>query len=382
MKNKKIIPLLDLKSEYLFLKKDIQKAFFECLKTQQWILGEQVLELEKYVCRYIKTRHAIGVASGTDALLLSLRALALLRAKNGYFEKKNEIITTPFTFVATAEAIIRSGATPVFVDIDPDTFCISPQAIEKAVTKNTVGILPVHLYGLASDMFAIKRIAAKYNLFVVEDCAQAFGGAYGKKRLGSFGDCGAFSFFPSKNLGAYGDGGCITTNNNKLAQSIRMLRSHGQKEYADALYIGYNSRLDTLQAAILLAKLKHIDTFIALRRDIARQYKKALCGCKKVQLPYESENTFHSYGLYTIKVNSDRDGLQQFLNKRGIAARIYYHKPLYAMKAFERSEHRGTFVGLKSILGKVISLPMHPFLKPEQIQYIARCINEFYTHGK
>jgi len=367
-----------LQSEYLFLKKDIQKAISGCLQDQQWILGKPVWEFEKQFARYFNVANAIGVASGTDALLLSLRALAFLRRKQGYFEKKDEIITTPFTFVATAEAIMRSGATPAFVDIDPDTFCICPAAVKRAVTKNTVGILPVHLYGLASDMTSINRIASNYNLFVIEDCAQAFGGSYQKRKLGSLGTCGAFSFFPSKNLGSYGDAGAIVTADAKLAALIRLLRNHGQDEQGNAFCAGYNSRLDSIQAAVLLAKLKHINTFIALRRNVARQYKNALSGCKHLQLPHVFKGGFHSYGLYTIKVDSGRDRLLQFLNQQGIAARVYYQKPLYTMKAFKQAKRYGSFHGLKSILGRVISLPIHPFLKRMQVQYIGRCVRSFY----
>ncbi|MBU1523445.1 MAG: DegT/DnrJ/EryC1/StrS family aminotransferase, partial [Candidatus Omnitrophica bacterium] len=232
-------------------------------------------------------------ASGTDALLLSLRALAIKEKNKEYFDKKDEVITTPFTFVATAEAIVRSGATPVFVDVNLATFNICPKEIKKAITKNTVGILPVHLYGNSCRMDEILKIAKENNLFVVEDTAQAFGGTYstkgaclparqgsasgGKgKKLGTIGNCGAFSFFPSKNLGGCGDGGLIATNNIRLAELVRILRNHGQIKKYNASYIGYNSRLDSIQAAILLVKLKYVDKFNQLRREIAKKYMRHL----------------------------------------------------------------------------------------------------------
>lgn len=372
------MPLVDLKREFAFLKRDVEKAIHSCCVSQQWILGSAVSEFEKRIARYINVKHAIGVASGTDALLLSLSALALNRKKKPHFDKKDEIITTPFTFIATAEAIMRSGATPVFVDINPETFNIDPAAIEKAITKNTVGIVPVHLYGLSADMQRICACAKKYNLFIVEDCAQAFGGTYYGKKLGSFSDCGAFSFFPSKNLAAYGDAGCITTSNDNLAEIVRMLRNHGQDKEGDARYLGYNSRLDALQAAILLAKHKHINTFIALRRNIARKYNLLLRQSRFVQTPSAAKFYYHVYGVYTIKVSSKRKQFMNYLHNQGISARIYYPKPLTAMKLLKTAKQKGTFKGLQDVLPKVISLPMHPFLKYEEIAYISRAIHAFY----
>ncbi|MBP7089013.1 MAG: DegT/DnrJ/EryC1/StrS family aminotransferase, partial [Candidatus Omnitrophica bacterium] len=329
------IPLLDLKREYLFLKKEIDKQLEDCFATQQWVLGGKVSELEGKISKYLGSKYAIGVNSGTDALVLSLRSLAIKLKKKNYFDKKDEIITTPFTFIATVESIVNSGATPVLVDIDPDTFNISPQAVKKAITKNTVGIIPVHLYGLSCDMDEILKVAKENNLFIIEDVAQSFGATYKKKKLGTLGDYGAFSFFPSKNLGSYGDGGLVVTNNKKLFEYIKSLRNHGQSKQYDATYLGYNSRLDSIQAAVLLAKLKYIDRFNNLRRKIAHQYNKDFAAIKQIKTPVELKNSISVYHLYTLKVLNQRDNLLKYLNSFGIEARVYYPKLINEMEAFK-----------------------------------------------
>lgn len=373
------VPLLDLKSEYRFLKREIDKQIEDCLNSQHWILGEKVKEFEKAVARYLGVKFAIGVASGTDALVLSLQALALKRKGMNSFGRKDEIITTAFTFVATAEAILRSGATPVFVDIDPRTFNISVSAIKKAVNKNTVGIVPVHLYGLGSDMGEISKIARDNNLFVLEDNAQSFGAAYKGKKLGTLGDLGAFSFFPSKNLGCFGDGGLIATNNRPLAKLLGALRNHGQIEKYDALYPGYNSRLDSLQAAILLAKLKYIDKFNNSRQAVAAAYDKAFENIKEINAPYLPADNTHVYNLYTIEVLEKRDKLLKYLNSKDIGARIYYPLALYQMKAFKEAKLKSPFPGTEEALSRVVSLPAHPFLKKPQIDYIITAIRNFFN---
>jgi dTDP-4-amino-4,6-dideoxygalactose transaminase len=373
------IPTLDLKKEYSFLRKDINKQLSECFKSQHWILGAKVEALEEKIANITKVKFARGVASGTDALIIALRALAIDTRRKQYFDNTDEIITTPFSFVATAEAIYRSGARPVFVDIDPETFNIDASEVAKAITKKTVGILPVHLYGQACRMDKLQSIARRENIFMVEDCAQSFGATYKSAKVGSFGDCGAFSFFPSKNLGCFGDGGCITTNDYKLAEHIDILRGHGQKSYADALCIGYNSRLDAIQAAILLAKLKYINKFISMRRAVASIYDKGLGGSKYLQTPAVDKNCFHAYGLYTVKVSKKRDELVSYLNDKGIGARIYYHKPLFAMKAFSKARIFGQLPGLNSVMGKVLSLPIYPFLTLNQANRIVKAVHRFYN---
>jgi dTDP-4-amino-4,6-dideoxygalactose transaminase len=392
------IPLLDLKREYKFLKKSIDKELKECFSTQNWVLGQHVARLEKEVAKYLGATAAIGVASGTDALILSLRALAIDLKKKDYFEKKDEIITTPFTFIATAEAIVRSGATPVFMDINPDTFNIDLRQIKKAISKNTVGILPVHLFGLSCDMSEITKVAKENNLFVVEDTAQAFGAEYTPKassnefrttkKLGTMSDCSAFSFFPSKNLGAFGDAGLVATNNNRLAELIKFLRNHGQVKQYDAQYIGYNSRLDSIQAAILLAKLKHIDKFNDLRIKIAQKYNVGLKGIRNIQLPAQClpNNTSqrrHVYHLYTVKVdNKIRDGFSAFLNSNGIQARVYYPLPLHKMSAFKHGKVKGKLKNAETLATRVISLPINPFLTNKEVDYLLRTVAAFFAKRK
>ncbi|MCK4809652.1 MAG: DegT/DnrJ/EryC1/StrS family aminotransferase [Candidatus Omnitrophica bacterium] len=387
MKKKIKIPMLDLEREHAFLKKDIEQELKSCFKDFSWILGPKVARFEKKVAGYLKVKYAVGVGSGTDALVLSLRALAIELKGKEYFDQKDEIITTPFTFVATAEAIIRSGATPVFVDINPFTFNIDPDRIKTAITKNTVGILPVHLYGRTCEMDKIVRIAKEHNLFIVEDTAQAFGGEFRRKKLGTIGDCGTFSFFPSKNLGACGDAGLIATNNKRLKELLGVLRNHGQIKKYNSTYIGYNSRLDSLQAAILGVKLKYVDKFNSLRRKIAEKYKHAFKDLKKIQVPETldtgarvSDSEFnHVYHLYTIKVFSQRDELLKFLNSAGIGARIYYPIALNEMEAFKGCKIKGGLRNVRDLCGKVLTLPMHPFLKQKEIDYTVDTIRKFFT---
>ena len=373
------IPLVDLKREYTFLKNDIDRHLSLVFKNQRWILGPALEEFEKKARQYLGAKYALGVASGTDALILSLRAFAFKLKKKDFFDKEDEIITTPFTFIATAEAILRAGARPVFVDIDPHTFNINPSSVENAVTRNTVGIIPVHLYGLAAEMNSIMDIAHKYGLFVLEDAAQAFGAVYGSKRVGTIGTAGAFSFFPSKNLGGYGDAGLIAVNNSALYNYIKALRNHGQKRQYRADYLGYNSRMDSFQAAILLAKLKYIDKFNKMRRDAAEKYKEKLKDIKQIDLPIGRGTEYsHIYHLYTVKVSSGRNKLLRKLNEKGISARVYYPYLLSQMRAFEDCRVSGSLKNAKSILPKILTIPMHPFLREREIEYIADSIKRFF----
>lgn len=373
------IPLLDLKKEYYLLRKEIDKNLKQCFKDQQWILGKSVAKFETKAADYIKTKYAIGVASGTDALILSLKALALKIKGKESFDRKDEIITTPFTFIATAESIIRSGATPVFVDIDPETYNLNPAKIRKAITKNTLGILPVHLYGLAANMKEIIRLAKEHDLFVVEDAAQSFGASFKGKKLGSIGDCGAFSFFPSKNLGGFGDGGLITTNSSKLAHWLKLLRNHGQVNQYNAYYVGYNSRLDSIQAALLLVKLKQIDKLNNLRRSVAKKYNKALSDIREIKTPYEPKGSRHIYHLYTLRVSSKRNQLLNYLNSKGICSRSYYPIGLHKMKAFKRAKLSGELKITEETAARVLSLPLYPFLTDRQIDYLVSTVQNFFN---
>lgn len=375
------IPMLDLKREYEYMKKDIDEAIKRCLEHQQWILGPEVKELEEKIAQYVGVKHCIGVASGTDALLLSLRALAIKIKKQEFWSKEDLIITTPFTFVATADTILRSGATPLFVDIDLQTYNIDPNKIEQAIRvygKKVVGIIPVHLYGLACDMDRIMEIALNNNLFVVEDCAQAFGSMYKGKKVGSFGNTGCFSFFPSKNLGAFGDAGAVTTDDDELAELIRILRVHGGKDKYNVDYLGYKSRLDTLQAAILLAKLKYIDDFNNRRRKIAEIYIEKLKDTKNLRLPHiPSEDYFHTFHQFTIFVgNNFRDTLQKTLNEEGIQTMIYYPVPLHKMKVFaNRCEMLGELKNSEIVSMNVLSLPIEPLIMDEEINKIIETLH-------
>jgi dTDP-4-amino-4,6-dideoxygalactose transaminase len=381
MTKKMTIPLLDLKKEYIFFKKDIDKQIESCLESQEWILGPKVKEFEDKAAQYLGAKYAVGVASGTDALILALRAFALRLRNRHYFDEKDEIITAPFSFIATAEAIVRSGARPVFVDIDPDTFNIDPAKIKQAINRNTVGIIPVHLYGLACEMELISEIAKAYQLFVVEDAAQAFGASYKGKKTGTFGNLGAFSFFPSKNLGAFGDGGLVTTGDGELAESVKTLRNHGQRERYNADFIGYNSRLDSIQAAVLLAKLKYIDQLNKLRKKIAQMYNNKLKNTQEIKIPHAPQEADHVYHLYTIKVSRKRDKLLAHLNSQGIDARIYYPFSLYKMKAFMNAKYSGELKGTEKVLSEALSLPIYPFLEKIKVNYIIEHTCNFFTNG-
>ncbi len=371
------IPMLDLKREYLYLKEKIDHHIQVALEHQNWIMGPEVKELEKKVASYIGTRYALGVASGTDALVLSLRAVAFQRTGRDLFHPEDEIITTPFTFAATAEAILRAGATPVFVDIDPVTFNLDPAKVIAAITSRTVGIIPVHLYGLPCPLDQLKTIAEKYNLFIVEDVAQAFGAEYRQKKCGAWGDAGAFSFFPSKNLGGFGDGGMVTTNDSVIAGFVDILRRHGGKDKYNIDYRGYNSRLDTIQAAILLAKWDTVDEFNERRQKIAHQYRTCLNNTAGITLPFIPPHCTHVFHQFTIR-HPERDRLQNWLKEQGIASMVYYPIPLHQMKLFTGKARLGTgLVHAERAAAEVLSLPIEPLLTPDEIAYVTEKIKEF-----
>jgi dTDP-4-amino-4,6-dideoxygalactose transaminase len=377
----KQIPMLDLNAEYVHMKADIDAALQRCLNHQKWILGPEVAELEQKIASYLNARHCIGCSSGTEALVLSLRALAIQRTGKEYFTRDHEIVTTPFTFTATGDAILRAGATPVFVDIDPRTYNIDAARVRAYLktSAKVVGIIPVHLYGQACDMDAILELSRERDLFVVEDVAQAFGGSWSGKKLGSLGTLGAFSFFPSKNLGGFGDGGMVSTNDSELADLVRMLMKHGGKDKYNVDHIGYNARLDTLQAAVLLAKLKHIDDFNDRRRKIAASYTAALQGIKNIAVPAEPySQAHHVYHQYTIGTHN-RDGLQAHLKDKGVATMVYYPYPLHRMKVFGegRSKIAGTPANAEQAAGSVLSLPIEPLQTPEQTDLIIQCITDY-----
>ena len=381
----KLIPMLDLKQEYEYMKTEIEFRIRKCMEHQHWILGPEVKELEDKIAGYIGTEHCVGVSSGTDALLLSLRALAIKTKQKEFFDKRDKIITTPFTFTATAESILQSGATPVFIDIDPQTYNIDPLKIEECLLKDTgvVGIVPVHLFGYPSDMGIIMDLAKKKGLFVVEDVAQAFGGIWDNKKLGAIGDTGAFSFFPSKNLGCFGDGGMISTDNPEIADISRILLKHGGKDKFDIDHIGYNARLDTLQAAILLAKFKYIDELNKKRIAISKIYEKELSNISGLKVPFNDGQGKHVFNQYTIRVGQGkRDDLKNYLQESGISSVVYYPLPLHKMKVFEnRSEEYKDLRETEKASREVLSLPIEPLFEQDTVLFISGKIRQFFKRA-
>tara|TARA_B100000315_G_scaffold12567_1_gene11891 strand:+ start:11556 stop:12683 length:1128 start_codon:yes stop_codon:yes gene_type:complete len=367
------IKLVDLNLQYQNIKNEIDAAVHRVLDSGQFVLGPDVAALEKEAAKYLNVNYAVGVASGTDALHLALLAYGI--------GSGDEVITTPFTFIATCEAITYCGAVPVFVDIDPKTFNINPAKIEEKISKKTKAIIPVHMYGQAADMEPILEIAKKFQLKVIEDVAQAFGGEYKNKKLGALGNAGCTSFFPSKNLGAFGDGGMVFTNDEKVAEKVKMLRVHGSKEKYSHDLIGFNSRLDTLQAAIVRVKLKYLDQWNNMRIEHAEQrYNKLLSNCNVVT-PYREPGNKHVYHLYTILVN-DREGYRKFLNNRGISSAIHYPIPAHLQKSFRYlgfSEE--DFPVSSETSQKTLSLPMFPELKEKEIDYVVKTVKEFHERS-
>lgn len=360
--------MVDLKLQYEAIKEEINNAVLGVLQSAHFVLGPQGKALEEEIARYHGVKHAVAVASGTDALHLALLAAGI---KGG-----DEVITTPFTFIATAEAISYVGAIPVFVDIDPDSFNIDITKIGPAITKKTKAIIPVHLYGQPVNMDGLMETAKKHNLRVIEDCAQSFGAEYHGKKTGAIGDFGCFSFFPSKNLGAYGDGGMVITDDAKQAERLLSLRNHGStvRYYHDE--IGFNSRLDEIQAAILRIKFKHIDAYNANRRNNAALYSKHLAGTG-IRTPSEQGGTRHVFHQYTIRVKN-RDGVKQNLDRGGItSSMIYYPVPLHLQTAYKDLGMKpGSRPVSEQAALEVLSLPMYPELTEEQIKTVADAVKK------
>ena len=317
------VPLIDLTEQYHRLKEEIDEAVRQVLESGRYILGPNVEALEQEVAHYSGTRHAVGVASGTDALLLSLKALNV--------GPGDEVIVPTYTFFATAEAVIRVGATPIFVDVDENTYCLDVGQVGECITSKTRAVIPVHLFGHPADMAPLLDLATRHSLRVIEDNAQAFGAEYRSQRTGSFGDAGCFSFFPTKNLGGLGDGGMITTNDPDLADRLRILRNHGWRNKYLPIEIGYNSRLDEIQAAILLVKLPYVDGWNNQRRMLAQRYTQELSGLG-VGLPNVHPDCLHAYHMYVIRVDN-RAEVQSHLQEAGIASAVYYPQPLHLTEA-------------------------------------------------
>lgn len=361
------IPMVDLKEELKVIGDHIKKSVLEVIDSGSYILGEKGRYFEETIAEYLGARYAAGVANGTDALLLALEALEIARG--------DEVITTPFTFFATAEMIARVGATPVFVDIEPDSYNMDPKKVEAAITDKTKAIMVVHLFGRAVDMNPIKEVATKYNLKIIEDAAQAIGTVYNGERVGKIGDIGCFSLFPSKNLGAFGDAGVIVANDEAIIEKIYQLRNHGSKERYIHSFIGVNSRLDEIQAAILIEKLKVLDTFLDRRREIANKYTLELSDI--VKTPPITQNRTHTFHQYCIQTQK-RDELSYFLNKMGIATAIYYPIPLHLQKAFDYLNYqKGDFPISEKVAKEIVALPIYPAMTDFQQDYIISAIKEF-----
>jgi len=364
------VPFINLNAQYSQIKDEITAAISEVLVSQRFILGPKVEELERRIAELCQCRFAIGVSSGSDALLLSLMVLGI--------GPGDEVITTPFSFFSTASCISRLGARPVFVDIDPRTFNLDPQAIEEKLSPRAKAIIPVHLFGQTADMDPILDIAHKAKLLVIEDAAQSIGALYKDRRAGSLGHLGCFSFYPTKNLAAYGDGGMITTNDEELAEKLCILRVHGSHHEYYHNAIGINARLDELQAAILLVKLKYLPRWNQARRDNAALYNELLQGLP-LKLPYVEQFCQHTYHQYVI-LASERDELKKHLEDSGIGTRIYYPLPLHLQPCFKSLGYKpGDFKRAEEVCQKVLSLPIYPELKEDEISYVAEKIRKFFA---
>jgi UDP-2-acetamido-2-deoxy-ribo-hexuluronate aminotransferase len=360
-----MIPMVDLKTQFNDIREEVFQVMAEVLESSQYILGPRVRELEQKIAEYHGVAEAIGVASGTDALHLAFESLGI--------GEGDEVITTPFTFFATAEAILYTGATPVFVDIAPDTMNMDPSQIEGKITEKTKALLPVHIFGHPAEMDAVGEIARRHNLKVIEDCAQSFGAECRGQKAGSFGDAGCFSFYPSKNLGAFGDGGMILLNDTAVADTIRKLRNHGATGAYRHECVGFNSRLDEIQAAVLLVKFKRIDDYNRKRRQKADLYNRLLSG--DVVRPVEKPGFTHVYHQYTIR-SARRDEIQARLRDNNIASVVYYPVPLHLQEAVQYLGYRtGDFPVAEKAAEMVLSLPIYPELEDTAIQKIADIIN-------
>jgi dTDP-4-amino-4,6-dideoxygalactose transaminase len=378
------IPLLDLKTQYKSIKEEIIAATMEVYQSQRFILGPKVEALENEIAAYTQVKYAVGVSSGTDALLISLMSANICPG--------DLVVTSPYTFFSTAGSITRLGATPVFVDIDTHTYNIDPEKLEKKIsTLNTEerarlkAIVPVHLFGQCADMEDIIAIAKSFNLVIIEDAAQAIGAEYGFsdglfKRAGSMGTYGCFSFFPSKNLGSFGDGGMVTTNDEKIYQELKIIRVHGSQPKYYHRTIGGNFRLDALQAAILLVKFRYLDQWTEKRRENARTYRELFTrkGLEEIELPFEKKGR-HIYHQFVIKVDRKRDELKQYLVNQEIGCEIYYPVPLHVQECFRYLGYRPEDCPVSvEAAAKTLALPIYPELKYEQIEYIVEKISTFY----
>lgn len=364
--------MLDLSEQYLKLKEEVIKSLDSVMTSSQFILGNNVRILENNIANFSNVKHGIGVGNGSDALHISLQACGI--------GEGDEVITTPFTFFATAGAISRCGATPVFVDIDPVTYNIDSSKIEDVITPKTKAIIPVHLYGQSAEMDSIIEIAKKHQLYIIEDAAQAIGAKYKGRMVGELGTTACYSFFPTKNLGAYGDAGMVVTNDDEIAEKSRVIRVHGSKPKYYHHILGYNSRLDELQAAILNVKFKYLNEWTENRRSAAKNYTSLILEHLGEQVipPVELEENYHVFHQYTIRVKN-RDDLQQYLKEHGISTMVYYPVPLHLQPVFNALGYKeGDFPESEKASREVLSLPMFPEIKIEQQKYVINKIIDFF----
>lgn len=371
------IQMVDLKTQYHHIKKEIDKTVIDCIESTSFINGPSVKEFQSGLEKYLGVKHVIPCANGTDSLQIAMMALGL--------EKGDEVICPSFTYVATAEVIGLLGLIPVMVEVDENTFNLTAEIVEKAITKKTRAIVPVHLYGQSCDMEPIMILAQKHNLFVIEDNAQAIGANYTFSdgtiaKTGTIGHIGSTSFFPSKNLGCYGDGGALMTNDDELANKMRIIANHGQEKKYYHKVIGCNSRLDTIQAAILNIKLKYLDDYSIARNNMASYYDDAFANVTNLEIPKRLSNSTHVFHQYTLKVkNGKRDDLQKHLAEKGIPSMIYYPLPLYRQEAFKKFVDSNFELSItESLCDEVISLPIHTEMNLESMKYVCDHVKSFF----
>ncbi|MBX5047866.1 DegT/DnrJ/EryC1/StrS family aminotransferase [Rhizobium lentis] len=366
-----MIPFLDLKAQYHSIKSEIDAAVLGVLASGQYVLGEEVIRLEQEFADYCNVKHAIAVNTGTSALHLSLLAAGV--------GPGDEVITVPFTFVATVSAICYTGATPVFVDVDPVTLTMDPAQLEAKITSRTKAIIPVHLYGQMADMDRIKAVADHYRIPIIEDACQAHGAEYKGARAGSIGTSGCFSFYPGKNLGACGEGGIAVTNSDEQAKTMRMLRDWGQEQRYHHLLKGFNYRMDAIQGAILRVKLRHLEAWTEARRSLGRRYSSLLAGAPHLQTPVEAADRRHVYHVYAVR-SRDRDGLQRVLTAEGIPSGLHYPIPVHLQKAHADLGYQvGDFPVSEAAAREVLSLPIYPEMPVQHVDQVAAALEYAYV---
>ena len=364
-----VIPFVDLKAQYAAIGVEVDEALHNVVTNTDFILGKDVERFEEEFARFCDAEYGVGVDSGTSALELALRAYGV--------GEGDEVITVSHTFIATVAAISYTGARPVLVDVDPDTYNIDPALIERAITSRTKAIIPVHLYGQPADLDAVIEVARRHNLVVIEDACQAHGALYRGKPVGARGDAGCFSFYPGKNLGAYGDAGMIVTNSRDIAERLKLLRNYGQPEKYQHTIMGYNRRLDSLQAAVLRAKLRHLPEWNASRQRAAARYNELLKDIRSIRTPYVAEESSHVYHLYVIQ-HPERDRLLSYLRERGVYGGLHYPTPVHLQPCYESlGIPPGSLPITEELASRVISLPMYAELTDEQIEYVCDCIRNF-----